>query len=279
MNDGPPEADGGTSAGATELAAEVATLRARLAELERERDHLVAIVDILQELSSARHFVDTLQTIARKLGDAFGLDRCSIFLAASSAEVRLVASYEDPTIRNLVVDLDRYPELRRAFESGETVFIADAANDPMLRDIKALLDMRNVRSIVVVPIRWRRAVIGAIFLRTERGTAPFSDPDIRFCQVVASLIAKALHNAHRVETLVRSTRGAREGPPAGGARGGSGIELRRAALVAFLQRLLDRYADVEGELGSEPPLPPASVAELDRLVGVAMQVLGEQPAR
>ena len=40
--------------------------------------------------------------------------------------VRLVASYEDPTIRNLIVDLNRYPELKRAFESGETVFIPDA---------------------------------------------------------------------------------------------------------------------------------------------------------
>jgi len=60
---------------------EVARLRGRVAELERERDHLVAIVDILQEISSSLHFVDILQAIARKLGDAFGLDRCAIFLS------------------------------------------------------------------------------------------------------------------------------------------------------------------------------------------------------
>ena len=91
---------------------EVARLRARVAELQRERDHLVAIVDILQEISSSLHFVDILQAIARKLGDAFGLDRCAIFLSGEQNEVRLVASYEDPTIRNLVVDLNRYPELQ-----------------------------------------------------------------------------------------------------------------------------------------------------------------------
>ena len=116
--------------------------------------------------------------------------------------MRLVASYEDPTIRNLVVDLNRYPELKRAFESGETVFIPDAANDPMLRSIKVELALRNVRSIVVVPIRWQGTVIGAIFLRTERDAEPFSDRDVRFCQVVASLTAKALRNAHRFETLL-----------------------------------------------------------------------------
>jgi diguanylate cyclase (GGDEF)-like protein len=59
----------------------IVRLHARVAELQRERDHLVAIVDILQEISSSLHFVDILQAIARKLGDAFGLDRASIFLS------------------------------------------------------------------------------------------------------------------------------------------------------------------------------------------------------
>src|SRR5262245_28590556 len=147
---------------------EVARLRARVSELQRERDHLVAIVDILQEISASLHFVDILQAIARKLGDAFGLDRCSIFLSTEQNEVRLVASYEDPTIRNLVVDLNRYPELRRALDSGETVFIPDATNDPTLASIKSTLEARNVRSIVVVPIQWQSTTIGTLFLRTNR---------------------------------------------------------------------------------------------------------------
>ena len=107
------------------------------------------------------------------------------------------------SIRNLIVDLNRYPELKRAFESGETVFIPDAANDPELRSIKATLDTRNVRSIVVVPIRWEGSVIGAIFLRTEREAEPFSDADVRFCQTVASLTAKSLRNAYRFEAMIR----------------------------------------------------------------------------
>ena len=64
----------------------------------------------------------------------FGLDRCAIFLSGEEDEVRLVASYEDPTIRNLVVDLNRYPELQaRVRARGETVFIPDAANDPIVQ--------------------------------------------------------------------------------------------------------------------------------------------------
>jgi len=239
-----------------------------VAELQRERDHLVALVDILTEISASLHFVDILQTIARKLGETFGLDRCSIFLAGDQEDVRLVASYEDPSIRNLLVDLNRYPELKRAFESGETVFIPDAAKDPSLRGIRAALDQRNVRSIIVVPIRWRGTVIGAIFLRTEREAEPFSDADVRFCKVIAELTARALRNAHRFEALLR---GAEERT-----RRQRSADLERIALVAFLRRLLDRYAAAESHLWAETLLPRASDEELGRLVGVALEVIREE---
>ncbi len=249
-------------------ALEIERLRSRVADLLRERDHLVAIVDILQEISSSLHFVDILQTIARKLGEAFGLDRCAIFLSGNKDEVRLVASYEDPTIRNLVVDLRRYPELQRAFDSGETVFIPDAPSDPMLRAIKPTLDTRNVRSIIVVPIQWQASVIGAIFLRTERDAQPFSDSDVHFCQVVASLTAKALRNAHRFEAALRAQQDTSQTQRK--------AEVRRVALLAFLRRLLDRHATAEAESFAETGLSRSSEDELDRLVSVAMQVLDEE---
>ena len=87
---------------------------------------------------------------------------------------RRLARVAAPTSRNSSAAPKRYPERKRAFESGGTVFLPDAATDPMLRSIKSTLDMRNVRSIVVVPIRWEGSVIGAIFLRTERDAEPFS---------------------------------------------------------------------------------------------------------
>ena len=106
---------------------DVTLLRARVEELTRERDQMAVAVDILQEVSSSLHFTEILQRIARRLGDLFGLDRCSIYLAGDAAEeVRMVATFENPGLGNLVVDLSRYPELKRAFDSGQTVFIPEA---------------------------------------------------------------------------------------------------------------------------------------------------------
>ncbi len=248
--------------------ADAERLTARVAELEHERKQLLAVIEILKEISSTLHFIDILQAIARKLGESFGLDRCSIFLSEKGGRsVRLVASYEDPTIRNYVVDLERYPELKRAMQSGETVFIPDVATDPSLRHVKGELINRRVKSITVVPITWRGIAIGAIFLRTFRDGPTFSDTDVRFVQVVAQLTAQALRNAHRYERL--------EQRQAGSTDAQARMELERVALLAFCRRLLDTFGQREGAW-AEGLLPRASADELDRLVGVAMAVIQEE---
>ena len=248
--------------------AEAERLAARVAELEKERKHLLAVIEILKEVSSSLHFIDILQAITRKLGEAFGLDRCSIFLADRGGKtVRLVASFEDPTIRNHMVDLDRYPELKRAMQAGETVFIPDAPNDPLLKHVRGELVSRKVKSITVVPITWRGVAIGAIFLRTYRDGPTFSDEDLRFVQVVAQLTAQALRNAHRYERMER--RQAESGETT------RRMELERVALLSFLRRLIEAFGQREGAW-AEGLLPRASADELERLVGVAMAVIQEE---
>lgn len=245
---------------------ELQRLTERVTELEHERRHLLAVIEILEEISSSIHFTDILQTIARKLGETFGLDRASIYLAERAGNtVRLVASYENPAIRNFVVDLARYPELQRAVRTGQTVFIADAANEPSLAHARDELEQRRVKSITVVPITWRRAAIGAIILRTFRDGPSFSDGDLKFVQVVASLTAKALRNAHRYERLLAR----------GGGATSPSADRERAALVAYLARLLAVFNATQTPR-LEATLPRTSIAELDRLVGVAMRVIAEE---
>lgn len=246
---------------------EVERLQSRVQALEQERKHLLAVIEILQDIGGTLHFADIVQSVARRLGETFGLDRCSIFLAErGDRRVRLVASYEDPAIRNYVVDVDRYPELRRALETGETVFIADAATDPSLGSAHGVLAARRVKTITAIPISWRGAAIGAILLRTFRDGPSFSAADLQFCQVVANLTAKALRNAHRFERLQR--------------RRGDGGESRRgvreqAALIAFMRQLLAAYPDRSaGDEDGDPGL--GGSPELARLVGVAQAVLDQE---
>jgi GAF domain-containing protein len=245
-----------------------ADLREKLTSLEQERKHLLATIDVLEEVSGTLHFVDILQAITRKLGELYGLDRCSIFLAERrGTTARLVASYEDPSIRNYLVDLERYPELKRALQSGEVVFIADGPSHPELKHIRAVLEKRGAKTITVVPITWRGVAIGAMFLRTFRNGPAFSDADIKFFRVIGRLTAKALRNAYRYERLVM-----RHSETSDVARRAN---LERVALVGFLKRLMDSFSRQDGTW-AEGLLSETAGAELDRLADVAMTVLQEE---
>jgi GAF domain-containing protein len=246
---------------------QVARLQARVGALERERRHLLALLELLREISGSLHYLDIVQTVARRLGHTFGLDRCSVFLAErGGGAVHLVASYEDPAIRNHVVDLSRYPELRRALETGEVVNIPDAISDPSLAGVFAELTSRRVQSIAVVPISWEGVAIGAIFLRTFRDGPELANQEVEFCRIVADLTGRALRQAHRFERL-RARKG-------GGAEA-LAAEKERAAMLGFLRRFLLAFGDRAG-VRDEGLLPRASTAELDRLVGVALTVLSNE---
>lgn len=246
---------------------ELARLEARVEALEVERRRLIALIEILRDVTGAMHYTDILQSVTRRMGHLFGLDRCSVFLAARSIghTVHLVASYEDPSIRNHVVDLERYPELRQAIETGQLVHIPDALADPALAAVLPELAGRRVRSITAVPMVYSGHVIGALFLRTYDEGAVFDEADVAFCQVVAEVTARGLLHAHRMERMQ--------------APGGTQYLLRadreRAAMIAFLRRLLATFADRDPAL-ADGLLARASSPEFDRLVGVALTVLSKE---
>lgn len=234
--------------------------RARIADLERERDQLLAMVTLLEELSTERDFVGAMRRVSQCLGTLFGLDRCSIFIAGAT-DVRLVATFENPALSNLVVDLDRYPELKLAFESGSTLVIADAANDPRLGATRDVLVGRNVESIVVVPMHWQGAMIGAICLRTERGGRQVGTADITFCEAVAVLAARTLAHAHRISELERMAERERQLRV---------VERHHVTLVAFLQRLLAAHAG--------GTLAPSDDSSLAHLVSATLEGLAQDAA-
>jgi GAF domain-containing protein len=98
---------------------EVERLRARLTALEQERKHLLAVIEILQDVGGSLHFAEVVQSVTLRLGETFGLDRCSIFLRTfrdgpsfSSADVQfcqVVANLTAKALRNA----HRFERLRR----------------------------------------------------------------------------------------------------------------------------------------------------------------------
>ena len=55
-------------------------LKLRIEELETERRRLLMAIELLRELAGTLNYRDIVQVVARRIGYALELDRCSIFL-------------------------------------------------------------------------------------------------------------------------------------------------------------------------------------------------------
>src|SRR6266705_2863881 len=100
----------------------------------RSRDLLF---DIFQEVSAALRADEIFQTLVRRVGQAFGLTHCSFVLTApGESKGRVVAVYENPAIRDLRVELDRYPEILEAIRTERPVVIPDVHEHPLFETIR-----------------------------------------------------------------------------------------------------------------------------------------------
>src|SRR2546430_1543350 len=116
-----------------------ADLRAR-GEVREARDALRTrdlLFDIFQEVSAALRADEIFQTLVRRVGQAFGLTHCSFVLTAPGEDKgRVVAVYENPAIRDLRVELERYPEIQEAIRTERPVIIHDVHDHPLFETIR-----------------------------------------------------------------------------------------------------------------------------------------------
>ncbi len=145
-------------------------------EALRARDLLF---DIFQEVSAALRADEIFQTLVRRVGQAFGLSHCSFVLTAPGEDKgRVVAVYENPAIRDLRVDLERYPEIQEAIRTERPVVIQNVHDHPLFAAIREHWSQQqidvNVQSAVALPVFVQGRAAGVFFLRTEKGDPPSS---------------------------------------------------------------------------------------------------------
>jgi two-component system cell cycle response regulator len=192
----------------------VARLAARLRQTpgagnEREavwRQELM--FDILEELSSALRSDTIVETLVRRVGLALELPRCSFLLASPWERYgRVVAVLERPSTRDLRVDLYRYPEIREALRTEQTVFIPELEKHPFFEEIRTLWQelgvAADVRSVAVIPVNLHGKPAGVFLLRTRREDPPLSAEQLDFAERLLHATAKLLENEERRAGMAR----------------------------------------------------------------------------
>lgn len=174
-------------------------------EALRARDLLF---DIFQEVSAAVRADEIFQTLVRRVGQAFRLSHCSFVLTAPGEDKgRVVAVYENPAIRDLRVDLERYPEIQEAIRTERPVVIQNVHEHPLFATIRKHWSQQqievNVQAAVALPVFVQGRAAGVFFLRTEKGDPQLRAEDVAFANTIAQAAARVLENEERRSAVYR----------------------------------------------------------------------------
>lgn len=172
-------------------------------DIYREKKDLEAIIELIYLVSSTLKPKEVLYFIVRKIADIINVTRCSMISipVQEKRHAHVISTFESPEVANIKLDLKKYPEIRKALSTKNTVFIKDALKDPLMKGVRSIIAPLGIRSIVVIPVIFRNEVIGTLFLRTSRAGHTFTEREIRLCNAIANAATNALYNAFLFERL------------------------------------------------------------------------------
>lgn len=154
---------------------------------------LQALLDISKNLSSAQSRQDVLYLLVKTIASVIEVTRCSVILVDDVAtNGRVLSTFEDPSLREIPIDLHKYPEIQEAVARAELVLVEDVEHDARMRDVAPLFQHLHIASILVIPIMFYERVLGTLFLRTSRPHRAFTREEILFCETASYLAANFL---------------------------------------------------------------------------------------
>src|SRR5438034_4967176 len=140
-----------------------------LAQAREEARSRAAMVDILHEVTDSLKPDEMYHILARRVARALNISKCSMVLAKPGDQQGVVvAAYENPMLRNLQIELARYPEIRQALTTGRLVLVEDVSTDPLYKEERLRWERDGIkvptRSAVALPFWMKDQQMGVFFL-------------------------------------------------------------------------------------------------------------------
>jgi two-component system, cell cycle response regulator len=209
------------------------TLMRREEELQRAQEDMAAtrqLVEILNEVTTDLTAAEIYRVLARRVARALDLTHCSIVLAETGDQTgTVVATYDDPSINNLKLRLERYPEFVAALKTQQPVLVPDVSDHPIFADIREVWKAEGraapVRSVLTIPFTLERGRGGIFFLRTDRDQRVLTPEDSAFAEIVIRAAVAGIRRAQALESTRADNR-----------------RLEELATTDALTRLLNRRA-------------------------------------
>jgi len=171
-------------------------------DIELAEDNLLLVLDILKNISTLRRAHDILYIFVESMAKAVHMTRCSVVrIWKDRTTAYVVASHDDPSVTNIPISLDKYPEVLNCLADRATLVIDNAQSDSITKPVRELVARAGINSLMVTPILLEHEKVGTLILRAARRSRPFSVREKHFCEIVANAAANALERAHLFESI------------------------------------------------------------------------------
>ncbi|MFL5346583.1 MAG: PAS domain S-box protein [Hyalangium sp.] len=181
----------------------------RLAERYREREEqaqlqkdLSLLLELTADYAESLDVEALLHDVTRRLALQMDISRASlVMLDPDAQEGVIVASSDDPGLKDRRIELARYPEIREVARTARPVVVENAPNHPLLEGVQSAVAAQGIHAIAALPLPIRGQVRGVLLLRASGRRQTFAAREIDFLTTVAHATAIALRNASVLESI------------------------------------------------------------------------------
>ncbi|MDW7709479.1 MAG: diguanylate cyclase [Deferrisomatales bacterium] len=193
---------------ASEILARIdAHLRTHNYYTDLDNNDLRLLLELTEIISVTRNPKKILNIIVETMAKAIDVSRCSIICMTDEGDLIVKASSDLPEHQEILLDLEKYPEIERAMTTQRPVVLQDIGSNPLMEPVRERIKGLSDNSIFVAPIIKKQHVIGSFFLRTSSPLkGGITERIFKLCQVVANISGNALENAVLFEAIHSSKR-------------------------------------------------------------------------
>ena len=178
-----------------------------LIRAQQDADSRRQLVDILHEVTGDLSVSELFHLLVRRAARAMDVSHCSVVLARpGEMSAVVVAAYENPQLHQMVIQLDRYPELRAALDSGQPVLVEDLDTHPLYEGVRHVWGIEGIeiaiRSVIALPFSIERGQYGVFLVRRTRDQERFGPADLEFAQAVITAAVAVIQRAQMMESTM-----------------------------------------------------------------------------
>lgn len=170
-------------------------------EVRQREKELGNLLRITADFAASLDVVTLLHDVTRRLAEEMDIERAALVaLDEKNVSGFIIAASDDAAVKDLRIDLSRYPEIREVVRTGKTVIVEDAPSHPLLEDVKQHVSSKNIHTIAAIPLTVSGKLLGVLLLRTSARRKAFSQRELDFLRTVGHATAVALRNVRLLET-------------------------------------------------------------------------------